>query len=256
MHTTLATYSHSHHSPNHLVALVTFQVVETFEFDEWQFVMIEAQKWNQKIKKPYSIASTQLQMQESKQISFVVKKTSEDGMSDYLTQVIQAWDQVTLKWPVGHYTDSHRHKNYLLVSTGSGLSPNVGLFQWLVYEHWSYNHIVNIFWEKTHADIVPEIEALFTQHGRSNITNFFHLSRETDLTQINNRHSEWNEESRESESVRYLPWRIQSSLPAAIDILGTQTSCFLCGKPEMVDDARKILEELWIESEDITFEKY
>ena len=49
------------------------------------------------IKKPYSIASTSRQMQESKQISFVVKKASEDGMSHYLTQTIQPGDQITLK---------------------------------------------------------------------------------------------------------------------------------------------------------------
>jgi len=62
--------------------------------------MIEGQIGDKKIKKPYSIASTSLQMQESKQISFVVKKASEDGMSHYLTQDITSGDQITVKGPV------------------------------------------------------------------------------------------------------------------------------------------------------------
>jgi len=248
MHITTATYLHSHHSPNSQVARVTFQVEEIFKFAEWQFVMIEGQIGDKKIKKPYSIASTSLQMQESKQISFVVKKASEDGMSHYLTQDITSGDQITVKGPVWHYTDSHAHPNYLFIATGSGLSPNVWLFQHLVYEHWSFNQIVNVFGEKTLADIVPEIETLFAQHGQQNIINFFHLSREEKFPPFIKGGAEGG--------GIWKPWRIQSSLPEAIELLGTQTSCFICGLPAMVDDARHILQELWVESEDITFEKY
>ncbi len=294
MHSTHATHIHSHHSPNHQVALVTFQVEEVFDFAEWQFVMIEAempvqrssdslhisqqtssdadsnaihleggQNTRRTIKKPYSIASTSRQMQESKQISFVVKKASEDGMSHYLTQIIQPGNQITVKWPVWHYTDSLTHPNYLLISTGSGLSPNVGLFDHLVYGWWTYNHIINIYGERTHADIVPEIFDLFTQHGQDNIDNFFHLSREQDATIFsNNSVVPWQGEGVPfgvgvwATWAVFLPWRIQSSIPAAIQKLGTNTSCFLCGKPEMVDEVRQILMELWLEWEDITFEKY
>lgn len=237
MHTTAATYLQGHHSPNHQVAFVTFQVQDTFEFLEWQFVMIEAQIWDKKIKKPYSIASTNHHMQESKQISFVVKKTSEDGMSHYLTQDIQEGNIVSLKWPVWHYVDSKQHKNYLLISTGSWLSPNVWLFQHLVYEKPTYENIVNIFGEKTQDDIIPELEELFTQHGQENITNYFHLSRE---------------ELRKG----YLSWHVQDSLQQAIDLLWTSTSCFICWAPKMVEDVRDKLEAFGIASEDITFEKY
>lgn len=97
MHTTHVTHLYSHHSPNHQVALVTFQVDEVFDFAEGQFVMIEVEMDDKKIKKPYSIASTSRQMQESKILSIVVKKASEDGMSHYLTQTIQPGDQITLK---------------------------------------------------------------------------------------------------------------------------------------------------------------
>jgi len=124
MHTTTATYLHSHYSPNSQVARVTFQVEEIFKFVEWQFMMIEAQIGDKKIKKPYSIASTSLQMQESKQISFVIKKASEYGMSHYLTQDITPGDQLQIKGPVWHYTDSLTHPNYLFIATGSGLLPS------------------------------------------------------------------------------------------------------------------------------------
>lgn len=247
MQSITAHHSHSKYSPNQQVALVTFQVQETFEFAEWQFVMIEVELQGKKIKKPYSIASTNHHMQEAKQISFVVKKASEDGMSHYLTQTIQEGDHVILKWPVWHYTDSSTHKNYLLISTGSWLSPNVWLFQHLVYESWVHQNIVNIFWEKTHADIVPELEELFTNHGQEHITNFFHLSRQS---------KPFPPVKGGEGGLFYAPWHVQDSLEQAVEILWTQTSCFVCGAPAMVEEVRQQLEALGIQSEDITFEKY
>jgi ferredoxin-NADP reductase len=56
-------------------------------------------------------------MQESKQIGFVVKKVSKDGMSDFLTNKIGPQDSIKITGPVGHYTDNKKYKKYLLIST-------------------------------------------------------------------------------------------------------------------------------------------
>ncbi len=237
-------------SPSGLVSFLTLQVQDSFNFEEGQFVMLETEFEWKKMKKPYSISTTYKQMEEEKHIGFVVKKTSLDWMSNFLTQLITADFQVSVKWPVGHYTNSLEHKKYLFIATWSGLSPNVWLFSKLVYQQWDYDYIVNIFWEKTHADIVPEIETLFTQHNKENINNFFHLSREPNIEQINKQYqSTWS-------TIRYQTWRIQGSLTKAIELLWTDMSCFICWKPEMVDDVRYILEQSWVDKEDITFEKY
>ena len=167
-------------------------------------------------------------------------------MSEYLTQGITSQDELLIKGPVWHYTDSKKHKNYLLVSTGSWLSPNVGLFQHLVYESWDYDQIINLFGEKTHDDIVPEIIDIFNNWWEK-VKTITHLSRQS---------KPFPPVKGGEGGLSYSPWRIQSSISSAIEKLGTNTSCFLCGKPEMVDEVRSILEELGVASEDITFEKY
>ena len=238
MQTTLWHLVHKYDSPSGLVSFVIFQVEDVFSFQEGQFVMLELELWWSSIKRPYSIATTNQQMQEEKHIGFVVKKVSDDGMSQHLTQHIKMWDEITIKGPVGHYTDSETHPSYLLISTWSGLSPNVGLFNHLVYETSKAKKLINIFGEKIYADIVPELETLFTSHNKQNITNFFHLSRAT------------------NELSWFKGGHVQDSLEEAIQILWTETSCFVCWAPAMVEDVRKKLEELGVDKEDITFEKY
>jgi len=68
-------------------------------FCEGQFVMIEREINGKLVKKPYSIATTNQQLQETKQLGVIVKKTSNDGMSDRLTQKIEIGNQVVLKGP-------------------------------------------------------------------------------------------------------------------------------------------------------------
>ena len=251
MTTTSATLIHRADSPNWLVSYVTFQVDETFAFDEGQFVMIQAERTSpdgaqKSLKRPYSIATTSKMITEEKQIGFVVKKASDDGMSQYLSQLIQTWDEIQIKGPVGHYTDSNAHRTYLFASVGSGLSPNIGLFHHLAYETGEYDQIIQLYGERTSDDLVPEITSLMTEHGRKNIATHIHLSRET-----------WEDiHDRDKSLTIHKGSYIHESLPHIIDMYGTAISCFLCGKPAMVDQAKTILIELWVDSEDITFEKY
>jgi ferredoxin-NADP reductase len=248
MQSITATYSHSYHSPSRNAAFVFFQVAQTFDFQEGQFVMIEAHIHWIKIKKPYSIATTSQQMQASKQIGFIVKKTWEGGMSEYLTQHIQETEEITITWPVGHYTNSLRHNTYLLISTGSGLSPNLSLYKHLVYECTDTNQVVNLYGEKDQNELIPEVIHLFTHHGRPNVSSVIHFSRDTSIPE--------SSDIVLNDGIQFLSGRIQSSLPSIIKQIGTHVSCFVCGAPEMVEDVRHILHTLWIDKEDVTFEKY
>jgi len=99
-------------------------------------------------------------------------------MSDRLTQHISLGDTIQIKGPVGHYVDSFEFPNYLFVSVGSGLSPNVGLFQHLVYESRRHEKIVNLFGERYYNHIIPEVENLFVAHDDDRIQNMFYLSQE------------------------------------------------------------------------------
>lgn len=238
MITTNARCVKKYDSQSGYVSYVIFQTEEVIEFSEWQFVMIEVKHNWKKMKNPYSIATTNTMMIDEKHIWVVVKKTSDHGLSHYMTHTMQIWDTLAIKWPVGHYTDSQTNQNYLFVSVWSGLSPNLGLFHHLAYESREFNTIVNIFWERFHKHIVPAIHDLFYDHGQEHIHNLMYLSQETETVP-------W-----------YTKGYVQDGLEQAISLLWINTSCFLCGKPEMVDDVRQRLETLWIDKEDITFEKY
>ena len=238
MITTTAILKHKYDSSSGNVSYVLFQPEHIFSFTEGQFCMIEAVINWVVIKKPYSIASTNQMLQDEKLIWFVIKKASENGMSDYLTNQIMLGDCVTLKWPVGHYIDPKHHNNYLFISIGSWLSPNFWIFQHLVYESEKYNKIVSILWERTTQELVPYIQDRFLTHGSDQITNFFCLSQE------------------QNDHPAYTQGYVQTKLWEAIDILGKEITCFICGTPTVVTDVVFQLTQLGIARENIIVEKY
>lgn len=238
MITTAATLTRKYDSPSGYVSFVYFQVAESFEFLEWQFVMLEAEVHGKLIKRPYSIATTNRFLQNEKEIGIIVKRTSDKWMSSRLTEHIQIGDPVTLRGPVGHYIDTQTYDNYLFVSVGSWLSPNVGLFQKLVYESHKYNKIVHIFGERYHQHIVPQVEEIFFWHEQEHVQNLLFLSQEQNVPE------------------QYIRWYVQEGIEGALAYLWLETSCFLCGKPEMVDSVSQLLQQQGIAKEHITFEKY
>lgn len=238
---TTATITELHHSPSGEVVFVLLQPTETFSFLEGQFMMIEGECFGKTVKKPYSIATTNKQLQDYKQLWFYIKKASEDWMSAWLTTTSQVWDSVTLQWPVGHYTDSGDNHQYLLIATWSGLSPNLWLFQHLVYEDkcdggQDFSRIVHLFWEKDDMQFVPSVMTLLDAHGDDRVTTLTTLSQQT--------------------SDKYLSWRVQVHIDAALDQFEDMNiSVFLCGAPAMVKEVEQILQEKWIDKANITTEK-
>ena len=118
-------------SSDERTAYLLFKTEQPISFLEGQFMMIHCTKTDGTIKKkPYSIATPAF-LSEGSRIGFLVKQESVEGCSEYLTQSIQEGDSVELRGPVGHFIDSKRYKNYLFVSTGSGLAPCLSLLQGL-----------------------------------------------------------------------------------------------------------------------------
>ncbi len=237
MITTQATLVKKYDAPSGEVSLVTFQLESMCSFQEWQFMMISKEINGTVIKRPYSIASTAQQLLKEKTMSFYVKKASEKGMSARLTQGIKLGDIVTLQWPVWHYIDNKIIKNYLFISTGSGISPNLGIFQSLIMEEQqAYNNLVFLFGERTYAHIIPEVEQTLYAHNKLDITVQTHLTQE--------------------KKVWYLHGRVQQSIPEAIKKTSTDVQVFLCGSPTMVQETKQLLIEQWISSKSITIEKW
>jgi len=233
---TTAVITELHHSPSWEVVFVLVRPQETFSFLEGQFMMIQTDCFWQIVKKPYSIATTSKQLQEYKQLGFYVKKASEQWLSAWLTTQAKVWDTISLQWPVGHYCDNKDNGQYLFISTGSWLSPNLGLFQHLVYEWQSFSKIVNIFWERTSNHHVPSVMTLLDAHWSKNVTTINTLSQEQEST--------------------HNHWRVQQHIDKALKQFNDlQISVFLCWAPAMVKEVQQILMDKWIDKENITTEK-
>lgn len=235
---TPATISHIEYSPSREVTFVRFKPLERFDFQEGQFVMIESTfdhlELGRPLKKPYSIATTHQEFLDEWTVWVIVKKTMEGYMSDFLTQGITVGTELVITWPVGHMTDDKQHQKYLLVSTGSGISPMVALYSELVKD--PDNKIANIFGERFHKHMLPSVEQLFLSNTENSHHTLF-LSKE--------------------DHESYRRWHVQEWLDEALAFLGNKSiTVFLCGSPVMVDDVRQLLIEKWFDKEQIKFEKY
>ncbi len=227
-------------SPDTTVSYLTFRPMQSVDFAAGQFVMVHCQtSWWLK-KKPYSIASAPRSMQEEKTIALYIKQESENGCSAYLTRDIQIWDRVMLQWPLGHYVDDHTYQDYLFISTGSGLAPNL-----------------SIATELTHRDSHSKIGFLFGERSIDQIpTSVLNQLKQLEMLGIQTQLC-LSQQSSPTDFVHH-PWRftdiLDDTLASFTDI--HQISYFLCGKPSMVDATMQRLIDLGIDRSAITTEKY
>ena len=224
-------------SPNGEVSFLTFHIKWNFEFKNGQFVMLESENLKG-IKRAYSIANTNQDCQNNKKICFYVKKASENGMSDYLTQKIQIGEQIEMIWPFGFYVDKQDIKNYLFLSVWAGIAANIPIYENLIQNDKKFEKVVNIFGERN-VDKIPQI--LFDKISKQskNVKNMIYLSKQ-DVKK------DW-----------FYNWYAQSWIDEALSFLWTKNiKVFICGKPEMVDDAVEKLVNRWVNKQNILYEKY
>lgn len=237
-----AIISHIEYSPSKEVTFVRCKPEILFTFKEWQFMMVSSDhihEWlGKQLKKPYSIATTNDELQTKWTIWFVVKKSREGFMSEYLTEKIAIGDTLHLQWPVGHLVDGWEHTHYLLVSVGSWLSPMIGLYESIVAKQQNTSKVAMLYGERYLNQVLPSTLELFSKEFE-NRKHMLFLSRE------------------EIQTPYMYSWYVQTWMESALEFLGTiDISVFICGKPEMVDEVRTILVGKWIDAKNIKFEKY
>jgi ferredoxin-NADP reductase len=238
---TQATVVDIQHSPNKQVAFVYFKPEETFTFQEWQFIFLErlwfAYPDGKAMKNAYSIGTTNTLLQEQWVIGTIVKKSSQWGMSEYLTQHIAIWDTIKLTGPLGHFVDKKISRNYVFVSIGSGITPVYSLYNRLLQSQ-DFDRIINIFGERHKENLLPTVVDAYTSNDLR-VTNMLYLSQEKELP------------------VWWQAGYVQQALEYVFEVFTDQEfQIFLCGKPVMVDDVVAILLDRGIEKEYIHFEKY
>lgn len=230
-------------SPNGLVSYLLFETETKIPFEEGQFMMLECLLRSGEVrKKPYSIATPASLMEESQLIGFYIKQERIWGCSEYLTQDIQCGETLILKGPVGYYLDHKKHKNYLFLSTWSGLAPNLSLLRKLGNEK-SYEKIAFLFGERDEWYMLAWVEETMKFGIQQNSEReFFKLCYSTPHKSLADYAVQW-----------YIQTQIQSAL---LFLWTTDISVFLCGKPQMVDESIGLLLSLGIERKNIILEKY
>ena len=126
------THYYSFFSPNKEVAYILFKPSEFIDFAEGQFLLLEKDIDSKPIKRAYSIATTRSQLQKEGVIGTIVKRVSENGMSNYLVKKIQPKDNLKAIGPLGHMKLDENAQNLLLIAIGSGLSPIFSIYQALI----------------------------------------------------------------------------------------------------------------------------
>ncbi len=226
------------YSPNKLVAYITFAPEQIFEFHAGQFAFLEIPDMqdadDKALKRAYSIGSSNQQLQTQWTFTTLVKKTRDGGMSDYLTNKLAIGDLVKCTAPLGHLGKESKSDSYLLISTGSGLTPIYSMYQTLI-ENKQYNKIAHIFGERQQDNLIDSITS--SRQETDMIKHYLHLSQDTKTDR--------------------QPGHIQTSIDSALAFLDTSNiQVYICGKPVMVEDVVEQLVQKWINAENIAFEKY
>lgn len=237
MLTTQWTIHHVTHSPSGDVVIITCQVEEVFSFFEGQFMVLQTLIDDKIIKRSYSIYSTNQQLQESKTISFCIKRKDQWVFSTRATQVAAVGMQITMTWPVGRFVDDGASRNYLFIWVGSGLSPCFSIYQQLIRTD-QYNKIANLFGERVLDHIPWEVLDAYSIQSEK-IYNRICLSKEQNI---------WS---------GMKSWYVQSGIDDALAFLATQDmTVFVCGLPAMCDEISQILQDKWIPKNRLVIEKY
>jgi NAD(P)H-flavin reductase/ferredoxin len=198
---------------NTLLLVIAFQ--DAFEFNAGQFVNLQRPDG---LTRSYSIANIP---QASNTLEFHIRRLPGGQFSAWLQDEIRVGDTIAVSEPRGHcfYLPDRREQGLLLVGTGTGLAPLMGIL----------------------TDAIA--------HGHSGPIHLFHGSREAeDLYRIN----ELRQLAERHPNFHYLPCLSGGHIPegfvqgradavalaALADLKGWRV--FLCGHPDMVKEMKKM----------------
>jgi ferredoxin-NADP reductase len=97
-------------------------------------------------------------------------------MSDYLTSKLAIGDSIKCTAPLGHLGKESKSDTYLLISTGSGLTPIYSLYQTLMTND-KYTKIAHIFGERHQDYLIDNITS--SRQETEKTKHYLHLSQDT-----------------------------------------------------------------------------
>ncbi len=234
------------YSSNRQVVFLRMKIQgQDFHFQEGQFVMMHLNTAGKTVKRSYSICTTYSEYLQHRTIGFLIKYVPDGLASNYFFQDAHEGDTIDIIWGLGHMIlpEQPWNNHFILISTGSGLSPIYWIFKRLL-ELNQYKSIIHLYGEKSQERLISETVPLLTMSSDSVVSNVC-LSRQPEASLANHYHG-------------YV-WHCLEDMVqhGKLAIQGDEThKVYICGKPEMVEGMIKQLTWYGIPKENISFEKY
>ena len=204
-----------------------------FDFRAGQFVnfMLELPDQEKIIKRPYSIASPPCW---HGTLDFIWKRIEGGLVTNYLWNLKEG-DSLKIQGPLGMFTTkTPLPETIVFISTGTGIAPFRAMAHELL-ENKATCKIWNIFGARYEDQILyrDEWEALAAKHP--NFRNVFTVSRSKN----------WQGET------QYVQFMLKKFIAP-----GPNTHIYICGLSAMIQEVRKMAEEMGFKKDRVFFEKY
>lgn len=225
----------------HSAVKISFEISEnlreTFYFEAGQYLTLQQEIKNQKVRRAYSICSTTNQ----KQISVAIKRIEGGVFSTYATTELQEGDTIEVSPPSGSFIffdDIFGNKDLLLVAAGSGITPIMSILKTALKK--TSIKIVLLYGNKSVEDTLffKELEELCTQYSERLFVHYAFSQKP------------WN---------NHLTGRIDKNI--VNDILNKYHNFnigryYICGPEEMVVSIKSFLQEKEIDNDKIFTELF
>lgn len=202
------------------------------DFKAGQFMMLKVDDGKEPpVNRSYSIASAPI---DKDHFALCVKLIEEGRGSEYL-RGLEPGDTAEFLGPVGHFVLKENDKSIVMVGTGTGLAPFMGM-----------------------------IETLFDRGFEQNVTLLFGVRHDSDLFYLD-RLKEWEEThdnfktiitlSRPEDSWEGEEGRVTDHFEK-MELDPENTDVYICGNGNMVIDIKKMAEAKGLDKKSIAFEQF
>lgn len=209
----------------------------SFSFKPGQFVMVNADVLvnNEKkfVKRAYSISSSPFK----KNFIDLTVKTYENGLVSKRLYNARKNEDLDITGPYGHFVfDENIHKNVALIGAGAGITPLASMMRYIKDKELKYVNADLIYSSKTPDDIIFKNELI--TNGHKNIKIHLTITRPDGFS--------WNG----------LKGRINEDMIKKLVPKIEDPYYYICGPTQMVEDTRKLLQNMNIDDNKIKLERF
>lgn len=202
---------------------------EAIPFEAGQFFLLEVEDGGPKATRAYSTASAP----GNKELFSLVLKLIPGGRASEFLRKMELGHEVKFQGPFGHFKLTNSEKDLIMVATGTGLAPYMGMLAVLLEKGWK-KPIRLYFGVRFQEDLfyVDQLRTWEQQHP--NFKAFVTLSRPP-------------------EGWTGLSGRVTDHLK---DIDAQNSQVFICGNGDMVKSVKELMEQKGVPKEDLHFELF